>query len=403
MKSNTNFYRLILSATILFTYAVLAGGSWTTEKLFHYFLIIAGIIFVGYVIVTVILALFANSIDKQVAKYENVHQIGEHITKIEGNTLKIYANNENHSITVCSFGPRKYTEKVFENFDIAHYYFTPTGNAYILESDKKRLLYVSGTIMGSFYNCELVAISMLSNIQTSEVSFRGEGESVYLIAPAYKQMTALYNTNQKLISIPEKPSDVMPFNINVGEKVKGTDTLVFFFFDSSRQAIICSCNDNCKTLLTCDYDKFGIKFEGVNHFGSGANYDVEHHITSDKVSELLFNEPNFKKETVITKRSYSYYQSSDAMFELMYDNKVMASYRLCNYHDESGFSEFSCKKINNVVFDVLKIIGPLYKRVENVNDNLTYNSGVPIYTGVQIINMPFTKKELANLIEGLKE
>jgi hypothetical protein len=91
------------------------------------------------------------------------------------------------------------------------------------------------------------------------------------------------------------------------------------------------------------------------------------------------------------------------MFELMYDNKVMASYRLCNYHDESGFSEFSCKKINNVVFDVLKIIGPLYKRVENVNDNLTYNSGVPIYTGVQIINMPFTKKELANHIEGLKE
>ena len=403
MKSNTNFYRLILSASILFAYAVLAGGSWTTEKLFHYFLIILGIIFVGYIIITIILALFANSVDKQIANYEKSHPIGDHITKIEANILRIYVNSDNHSITICSFGPRKYTEKTFESFDIAFSYLTPAGNIYILERDKKRLLYASGTIMGGFNNCEIITISMFSNIQTTEMEFKGVGESVFLIAPTYKQMIAIYRIDQKLISIPEKPSDIMTFYINVGEKVKGTDTLVFFFFDNSRTTIICSCNDDCKTLLNCDYDKFGIKFEGVNHFGSGANYDVEHHISEDKVSKYIFNEPNYKKETTITKRNYSYYQSSDVMFELMYDYKVLASYRLCSYHDQKEFSEFSRNKINKVVSDVLKIIGPLYKRVENVNDNLKYNSGSPEYTGIQIINMPFTKKEITNLIEGLKE
>jgi hypothetical protein len=129
--------------------------------------------------------------------------------------------------------------------------------------------------------------------------------------------------------------------------------------------ILSGCDDNYNILKTFEYDKLSIRLHGINHFDSDTGYDVSHHLEKDKVSKLLFNEPNYRKVTTVEKKTTAFYKGSEVILELMYNGESFATYQLCKYYDEKNISDFSLKKITKAVTITFNNIVSLYERVNN--------------------------------------
>lgn len=400
MKSLRNNYRLLLSAVILFGYAVLASGSWSTGKILRYVLIVAGIVFVGSLIFNTIMTLLANSIDKQIALYEKEHPLNDDIVVLKGNLLGLYVNKRTNSVSVCAFGPKKYTEKVFDNFVVFKHYFSPSGDVYIIDRDNKKILYAMGTMLGGFSYCDYLSIPLMSDtLSPSDIECLGIGRCVYLINPLRSQMAIIKGTEHKSVLIPGSPNDIMELKKNIEKDEDSPVYYALFFFDSSRTLILSGCDDNYKILKTFEYDKLGIRLRGINHFDSDTSYDVSHHLEKDKVSEFIFNEPNYRKVTTIEKKTTALYRGSEVVLELMYNGESFATYQLCEYYDEKKISDFSYKKITNAVTIAFNNIVPLYERVKLIKDDSDQTPQWLLGTkGFLISNMPLSKNDIDQLI-----
>lgn len=409
MKISKINYRLLLSIGILAIFSILASASWTTEKIFHYVLIGAGIAFAGYILTLVVGGLMERAVEKQKALYEKDHPVSDEFSLFGGDDLRVYVDNIQHTVTLVSFGTSRHEEKIFNDFEIGDNFFT-FGGVYLMDKGHEHILYASSSIAGGFSYCELMDTPIRINNQIPpDLIFMGMGHTVILFSLMANKMVAINSTNMKSLTLSEMPSDIFGLKGTVYEEGNGVMhkdingnkwvKRVYFCFDKQRQFVALNCDIDFGDFEIYDYDKLGIKFEGINRYSSDTSYDVTHHIEKDSVSEFIFNEPNYRKVYNVEKSTTTYYRGSDAMLEIMYENIPILNIKMCEYYDEKSFDDHNTKKITKLAYNVLRNVYPLFVRVRDLKANYTYDLKQHryVYTGIQVVNMPFSKNDIDRL------